>query len=193
MKQSRPARTTKKTPVRLAITGGIGAGKSEALEAFRRHGAAVLSSDAVVHELYAGDVEVKAALDERFGTTDRGRIAEVVFGDPARARVARAILHPRVRERYATWLESVDADGAVVEIPLLYETGAEALFDAGRRDHRAGGDSAAAPWGIGGRAVARGSCLTTKRWASADFAYVNDGALDRPRCLCSSRFGATSN
>ena len=54
---------TTKRPRRVAITGGIGAGKSEALEAFRRHGAAVLSSDEVVHELYAGDAEVKAALD----------------------------------------------------------------------------------------------------------------------------------
>jgi dephospho-CoA kinase len=176
MKQSRPARTTKKTPVRLAITGGIGAGKSEALEAFRRHGAAVLSSDEVVHELYAGDAEVKTALDERFGTTDRGRIAEVVFGDQAELEWLEQLLHPRVRERYATWLDGVDADVAVVEIPLLYETGADALFDAvvvitapeeTRAERR--GESVAE----------RSSRLIPDdvKSGKADFTYVNDGPL----------------
>ncbi|MGH3018263.1 MAG: dephospho-CoA kinase, partial [Gaiellaceae bacterium] len=76
------------------MTGGIGAGKSEALEAFRRRGAAVLSSDEVVHELYAGNAEVRAALDERFGTTDRGRIAEVVFAQPAELEWLEQLLHP---------------------------------------------------------------------------------------------------
>jgi dephospho-CoA kinase len=177
MKQSRPARTTKKTPVRLAITGGIGAGKSEALEAFRRHGAAVLSSDEVVHELYAGDAEVKAALDERFGATDRGRIAEVVFGDPAELAWLEQLLHPRVRESYATWLDDVDADVAVVEIPLLYETGADALFDAVV--------VITAPEEI--RAERRGASVSKRssrlipddvKAGKADFAYVNDGSLE---------------
>jgi dephospho-CoA kinase len=177
MKQSRPARTTKKTPVRLAITGGIGAGKSEALEAFRRHGAAVLSSDEVVHELYAGDAEVKAALKERFGTTDRGRIAEVVFGDHAELEWLEQLLHPRVRECYATWLDSVDADVAVVEIPLLYETGADAFFDAVV--------AITAPEEI--RAERRGQSVAERssrlipddvKAGKADFAYVNDSSLE---------------
>ena len=148
-----PSRPTSRKPTRLAITGGIGAGKSEALDAFRRHGAAVLSSDEVVHELYAGDAEVRAALEERFGTTDRARIAEVVFADPDELAWLEQLLHPRVRERYAAWLDSVDADVAVVEIPLLYETGAERAVRRRRRDHRSGADSGRAPWGIGGRTV----------------------------------------
>src|SRR5262245_50638125 len=128
-KATRPKRTTT-TPVRLAVTGGIGAGKSEALEAFRRHGAAVLSSDDVVHELYAKDGRVQAAVEDRFGTTDRARIAQLVFADPDELAWLEQLLHPLVRERYTAWLEHVSASVAVIEIPLLYETGADALFDA---------------------------------------------------------------
>ena len=175
-RQSRLTKTTKR-PRRVAITGGIGAGKSEALEAFRRHGAAVLSSDEVVHELYAGDAEVKSALDERFGTTDRARIAEVVFGDSAELEWLEQLLHPRVRERYAAWLDTVDADVAAVEIPLLYETGAEVLFDAVV--------AITAPEEI--RAARRGESVAERsprlisddvKAGKADFAYVNDGSLE---------------
>jgi dephospho-CoA kinase len=175
-RQSRLTKTTKRSR-RVAITGGIGAGKSEALEAFRRHGAAVLSSDDVVHELYAGDAPVKSALVERFGTTDRPRIAEVVFGDPAELEWLEQLLHPRVRERYAAWLDAVDADIAVVEIPLLYETGADALFDAVV--------VITAPEEI--RAARRGESVAERssrlvgddvKAGKADFAYVNDGSLD---------------
>jgi dephospho-CoA kinase len=108
----------------------VGAGKSEALEAFRRHGAAVLSSDQVVHDLYGEDAEVRAALEQRFGTLDRGRIAELVFADRDELAWLEQLLHPRVRERYAAWLADVAVPVAVVEIPLLYETGADALFDS---------------------------------------------------------------
>jgi len=175
----RQSRLTKKTtrPRSVAITGGIGAGKSEALEAFRRHGAAALSSDEVVHELYAENAEVRAALDERFGTTDRARIADVVFADPAELAWLEQLLHPRVRERYAAWLESVDADVAVVEIPLLYETGAERLFDAvvvitapeDVRTARRGGSVAERSSRLVGDDI---------KARSADFAYVNDGSLE---------------
>jgi len=84
-------------PVAVAITGGIGAGKSEALAAFGRHGAATLSADHVVHELIARDEQVRDALRDRFGTTERGEIAEVVFEDGAELAWLEALLHPRVR------------------------------------------------------------------------------------------------
>jgi dephospho-CoA kinase len=116
-------------PVALAITGGIGAGKSEALAAFARHGAATLSADEVVHELISHDTVVRSALDERFGTTDRGRIAEIVFADATELAWLEGLLHPRVQERTAEWLSEVDTPVAVVEIPLLYETGGEGRFD----------------------------------------------------------------
>ena len=170
-------RATKKTLVRVAVTGGIGAGKSEALEAFRRHGAATLSSDEVVHRLYAEDAEVRAALEERFSTTDRGRIAKIVFSDPVALAWLEALLHPRVRAAYAAWLETIDADVAVVEIPLLYETGAEASFDSVvvitapedvRRARR------------GGQVDTRSTRLLPdeEKVRRADFAFVNDGTFD---------------
>ena len=87
-------------------------------------------SDQVVHDLYAEDSDVRAALEQRFGTLDRARIAERVFADSGELEWLEHLLHPHVRERYAEWLDSVDSPVAVVEIPLLYETGADALFDA---------------------------------------------------------------
>jgi dephospho-CoA kinase len=71
-------------PVAVAITGGIGAGKSEALAAFGRQGAATLSADEVVHDLIANDEGVRSALLERFGTTERSELADAVFGDAER-------------------------------------------------------------------------------------------------------------
>ena len=83
-------------PVAVAITGGIGAGKSEALAAFARHGAATVSSDEIVHELLRRD-EVREAIVERFGHgvvapdghLDRGAVATIVFNDRRSARLAR--------------------------------------------------------------------------------------------------------
>jgi dephospho-CoA kinase len=116
--------------VSVAVTGGIGAGKSEALKAFARHGAATISSDEIVHDLIEHDPEVRAALTERLGTTDRARIAEVVFADRSQLAWLEALLHPRVLDRYAAWYERQDAALVAAEIPLLYETGGEARFDA---------------------------------------------------------------
>jgi dephospho-CoA kinase len=116
-------------PVAVAITGGIGAGKSEALAAFARQGAATLSADEVVHDLIANDEDVRAALRERLGTTDRSEIAEAVFGDAEGLVWLEELLHPLVRRRTDAWLEQVEVPVAAVEIPLLYETGGERRFD----------------------------------------------------------------
>src|ERR1041385_2827033 len=113
----------------VAIPGGIGAGKSEALQAFARHGAATISSDEIVHELIDEDADVSAALVERFGTTDRAEIAEVVFADRAQLAWLEALLHPRVVARYLEWRERQTASLAVTEVPLLYETGGDERFD----------------------------------------------------------------
>ena len=164
-------------PVAVAITGGIGAGKSEALAAFGRHGAATLSADEVVHDLIEHDEEVRAALRERFGTTDRAGIAAVVFADGAELGWLEQTLHPRVRERTDAWLGAVEAPVAVVEIPLLYETGGESRFDkvvvvtapAGLRRSR----SAAA----GGSREAR-LIPDAEKAARADYVYENAGTLD---------------
>src|SRR5204862_4300000 len=84
-----PTSTSAKRPLAVAITGGIGAGKSAALEAFARHGAATRSSDEIVHDLLRSDPEVRRALVERFGPeviggegADRGAVARIVCNDP---------------------------------------------------------------------------------------------------------------
>jgi len=163
-------------PVALAITGGIGAGKSEALAAFARHGAATLSADEVVHELIAGDAAVRAALEDRFGTTDRGRIAEIVFADPGELAWLEGVLHPRVQERWAEWLAGVEEPVAVAEIPLLYETGGEARFDkvvvvTAPADVRRARSRAA-----GGAREAR-LLPDAEKARRADFTFENSGSL----------------
>ena len=118
-----------KRPVAVAITGGIGAGKSAALEAFRRSGAATISSDEIVHRLYREDQEVRDALIQRFGTTDRSAIARIVFDDPDELEWLEGLLHPRVVRAYQQWASEQTAPVTVTEIPLLYETGGEERFD----------------------------------------------------------------
>ncbi len=119
-------------PVAVALTGGIAAGKSEALAAFARHGAATASSDELVHTLLAEDEDVRDAIRERWGEDavgDRTRIGEIVFQDPAELEWLERLLHPRTRALGDVWLETVDRPLAVIEIPLLFETGGEARFD----------------------------------------------------------------
>src|SRR5437868_13611516 len=101
------ARDPKRRPVAVAITGGIGAGKSEALKAFARHGAATISSDDVVHRLLREDEEVRRALAEHFGPgvivggeVDRAAIGDVVFADRAELDWLEQLLHPGVTLEY---------------------------------------------------------------------------------------------
>jgi dephospho-CoA kinase len=128
-------------PVAVAITGGIAAGKSEALTAFARHGAATVSSDEIVHELLRRD-EVREVIVERFGLgvvapdgqLDRGAVATIVFNDRDQLAWLEELLHPLVAVEYMTWRDQLAALRApprvcVTEIPLLYEVGAEERFD----------------------------------------------------------------
>ena len=131
-----------KRPLAVAITGGLGAGKSTALESFRRHGAATVSSDEIVHHLLKSDPEVKRKLVERFGeeilgadgNPDRERIAIRVFGDRKELAWLEALLHPLVSREYLGWREQLARLPnpplvCVTEVPLLYEAGAESRFD----------------------------------------------------------------
>jgi dephospho-CoA kinase len=128
-------------PVAVAITGGIGAGKSETLAAFRRHGAATVSSDEIVHELLR-NVDVKAAVVERLGhgvvgpdgELDRTAIGIVVFNDPEALAWLESVLHPLVSAEYLRWRDQLASlpnppRVCVTEVPLLYETGTDAHFD----------------------------------------------------------------
>ncbi|HET9460863.1 MAG TPA: dephospho-CoA kinase [Gaiellaceae bacterium] len=177
-------------PLAVAITGGIGAGKSTALECFRRHGAATVSSDDIVHHLLATDPEVKRALVERLGqdilgadgVPDRERIAVRVFNDRPALDFLEKLLHPLVSREYMAWRAQLGALAdppavCVTEVPLLFEVGAEERFDAvivitapaKLREARRGG-----------RRDDRESRLIPDREKvkRADFAYVNTGTPD---------------
>ena len=183
-----PTSTKRETPLAVAVTGGIGAGKSAALEAFARHGAATKSSDEIVHRLLRDDPEVRRELAERFGTNvigsdgaDRAAIARVVFNDPAELDWLEELLHPKVVQEHMAWREEL-ARGpnpprvTVTEVPLLYETGGDKRFDAVvvitasheiRAERRPIADT-------------REERLLpeAEKVALADYAYVNDGTLE---------------
>jgi dephospho-CoA kinase len=82
-----------------------------------------------VHELIATDPEVRAALEERFGTTDRREIGKIVFADRDQLTWLEALLHPRVVLRYLAWRDQQSVPVTVTEVPLLYETGGDERFD----------------------------------------------------------------
>ncbi len=124
-------------PLTIGLTGGIAAGKSEALAAFSRLGASTLSSDAVVHELLDSE-PLLGRLVERWGPevapegrVDRDRIGEVVFADPDQLTWLEQQIHPLVGERIGAWLSGLPAETevAVIEVPLLFESGMEKAFD----------------------------------------------------------------
>jgi dephospho-CoA kinase len=124
-------------PLTIGLTGGIAAGKSEALAAFVRLGAATISSDAVVHELLDSEPLLERLI-ERWGSevvsderVDRNRIGEIVFADPGELAWLEAQVHPLVGKRIGAWLASLpeDAGVAVVEVPLLFESEMEGAFD----------------------------------------------------------------
>ncbi len=122
----------------VGLTGGIGAGKSEALAAFERRGAATLSTDRVAHDIL-DDEQVKAALIERWGDAiapgggvDRDKVGEIVFGDPEELAWLESVTHPRVGAHVLEWRQSLgpEVEIAVIEVPLLFETAMEDAFDA---------------------------------------------------------------
>jgi dephospho-CoA kinase len=179
----------------VGLTGGLGAGKSEALRALAELGAATLSTDAVVHELLAGEELrdiVVARLGEEVapeGQLDRSLIAERVFDDDDSRKWLEAELWPRVGQRVAEWKQEVEAldpppRAAVVEVPLLFEAGMENVFgatiavvaDEGLRAERAGARGHAAVAERSGRQLSQ-----EEKAERADFEVRNDGSLDELR------------
>jgi dephospho-CoA kinase len=176
-------------PLKIGLTGGIAAGKSEALKALARLGAATLSSDAVVHELLESE-ELRELLVERWGADvapdskiDRARIGEVVFADPEELTWLESQIHPLVQERTAAWLLGLpeETEVAVVEVPLLFEVGGDRPFDTTVA-------VVTADEVRGERAAARGHALVDEREARqltqlekaerADHLIENDGSLE---------------
>ena len=179
----------------VGLTGGLGAGKSESLRALAELGAATLSTDAVVHDLLASD-ELREIVTERFGPEvapdgrlDRSLIAARVFGDDEARAWLEGELWPRVGQRVTDWKQEVEAldpapPAAVVEVPLLFESGMEAAFDAtiaviadeSLREERAGARGHAAVSERTGRQLSQ-----AEKAERADFEVRNDGTLDELR------------
>lgn len=187
---TKPLKTAMQRPLAVAITGGIGAGKSEALFAFQKHGAATVSSDEIVHHLLATDDDVRAAivaelgegiLDDE-GLIDRSRVAEIVFGNRSKLDFLEKLLHPLVVAEYLRWRKQLAAlpeppAVCVTEVPLLYESGGQERFDKvvvitapaklreqRRRVRRDNRDERLLP--------------DAEKAKRADYAYVNTGSLE---------------
>ena len=122
---------------RIGLTGSIATGKSTVLKAFADLGVPVFSADAAVAELYAG--EAVDAVETLFpgtainGSIDRAALSQALAADPSGFARLEALVHPLVRARIAGFLHQAEADGhalAVVEVPLLFESGFDYGFDA---------------------------------------------------------------
>jgi dephospho-CoA kinase len=121
----------------LGLTGSLGMGKSTTARFFAEAGVPVFDADAVVHRLYAG--EAVAAVEAAFpGTTgdegvDRAKLARAVLDDPAALARLEAVIHPLVRREELRFIDEAGKAGArvaVLDIPLLFETGRDSLVDA---------------------------------------------------------------
>lgn len=125
----------------VGLTGGLGAGKSTALAAFERLGAATVSTDEVVHQLYA-TTQVRDAVVERWGeavapggVVDRPAVAARAFSTADERAWLEGLLWPLVGARIADWREELERRtqpprAGVVEVPLLFEAGMDGAFDA---------------------------------------------------------------
>jgi dephospho-CoA kinase len=187
----------------VGLTGGLGAGKSEALRALAGLGAATLSTDAVVHDLHASD-ELRDLLVARLGPEvapagelDRTKIAERVFGDDEARVWLEGVLWPRVGEQVARWRAELEAAedpprAAVVEVPLLFESGMEPVFDATIAvvaDEPLRAERAAAR-GHASVAERAGRQLSQEEKAErADFTVRNDGTIGDLRAALSQVLG----
>jgi dephospho-CoA kinase len=176
-------------PSLIGLTGGIAAGKSEALRILGELGAATISTDAIVHELLGGP-EVRERLVERWGADvapdgeiDRARVGAIVFADPKELTWLESVLHPLVGDRVVQWRRGLtdDVTVAVVEVPLLFEGSMEPIFDRTiaviaddkRREERA------SERGTGDLEARNGRQLSQQEKAvRASHVVVNDDAVD---------------
>jgi dephospho-CoA kinase len=179
-------------PPFVGLTGGIGAGKSEALQALERLGAATLSTDAVTHDLLQTP-EIRDKLVERLGEdvapggeVDREKVAARVFERPEDREWLEGFLWPRVGERVWSWRKEQEgrADvsrALVVEVPLLFEAGMDQAFDktiavVAKEPVRSERAEARGHQGVASRTSRQLS--QDEKAQRADFVIENDGTLD---------------
>jgi dephospho-CoA kinase len=179
---------------KIGLTGGIATGKSYVLDRFRQHGVPCLDADELAHGVTAAGTEATAAIAERFGTeilaadgsVDRKKLGPIVFADPIARRELEAIVHPGIYRAIAAGIRAFELMGdgafAVVDVPLLFETGAENTFDKVIV-------TACAPETQLARLVARGlsedaarqrlaaQWPTERKTARADFVITTDGSF----------------
>lgn len=170
----------------MGLTGGIGGGKSEALRAFRRHGAETHSSDEAVRGLYARD-DVRRAVAAHFGpgvigpdgAPDRAAIGRIVFADAAELRWLEGLLLPLLAEEFAAWRDRAARAGArllVHEAPTLFEVGVQDRYDvvvtvtapAAVRERRR----------PGARRQMAHQLPEEEKAARSDYVYENTGSLE---------------
>ena len=121
----------------IGLTGGIGSGKSTVAGLFAQHDVPVLDADDVAHDLVVPGSPALDAIRQQFGEDivtesgqlDRAKLREQVFHDPGKRAQLEAILHPPVRQRIREWLGQQDTCYVIVIIPLLIETGMQAMVD----------------------------------------------------------------
>ena len=128
--------------LKIALTGGIATGKSHVLDLFRRRGVPCLDADTLAHGVEAAGTEATQAIAARFGpavlgadgAVDRAKLGPIVFADAAARRELEAIVHPAVYRAITAGLRAFELTEnprlAVVDIPLLFETGRASDFDA---------------------------------------------------------------
>jgi dephospho-CoA kinase len=181
----------------------MGAGKSEALRALERLGAATLSTDAVVHELLESD-EVRDELVARFGDQvapggriDRSAVATLVFEQPDERNWLEGVLWPRVGERVNSWRSQMSASeppprALVVEVPLLFEAGMDGVFDhtiavVAQEDIRAARATERGHAGLESRANRQLS--QQEKAERAEYVVENDGSLEELEDTLSALLG----
>ncbi|WP_405758523.1 dephospho-CoA kinase [Streptomyces sp. NBC_01420] len=124
--------------LKVGLTGGIGAGKSEVSRLLVGHGAVLVDADRIAREVVEPGTPGLAAVVEEFGpgiltpqgTLDRPALGAIVFADPDRLAALNAIVHPLVRDRSAELEKAAGPDSVVVhDVPLLTENGLAPLYD----------------------------------------------------------------
>jgi dephospho-CoA kinase len=184
--------------LKVAVTGGIGTGKSVVLAELSACGAPVVDADDLVHEALRRGSPALDAIRARFGPSvisdagdvDRARLGAIVFADAGARRDLEAILHPAAYRAIAAWMRDRERDGAAVavaEIPLLYETGHAGDFDCVVVTACDGEEQVRRAVGRAGATEADARRRIAAQWPMAekvrraDFVIRTDGTIDETR------------